>query len=422
MPNLNRELWFATSIILIFVAAWGQPCIFSFWDRLWNPAQLTRRTGAEDSGLDWRLFGVDAFVLLDACAPYYSDQKNPGAPYRELMTRNRAHQNPVPGEERVLQLMRRALNPRSLKTAPLGFRVAIGDDAAIWQPGPGYQTVLTCDWFLQGTHFLSDRHPPDAVGWKCLARAVSDLAAMGAQPRCFLLSLALPTSRTGAWLKEFLSGLRAASQKLRCHAVGGDTTRRDDVLINITVVGECRRGRAVLRSGAQPGDAIFVSGRLGEAEYGRQLLRAASRHPNARDTRLRKHLYPEPRLAVGAWLAKNRLATAMMDLSDGLSSDLAKLCEASRVGASINKLALPHVNIEEERAIKFDATDLALHGGDDYELLFTVAKKNVTRIPKALGRVALTPIGEITSQQRVVLVDQRGASRLIQDKGWDPFR
>ena len=338
------------------------------------------------------------------------------------MTQNRIHEKFALGEQRVLQPIRRALNPRSAHPAALGIRVAIGDDAAIWQPRPGYKTVLTCDWFLEGTHFLLDRHPPDAVGWKCLARAVSDLAAMGAEPRCFLLSLALPTSRAGAWLKEFLNGLRAAAQKLRCHAAGGDTTRRDDVLINITVVGECRRGRAILRSGAQPGDAIFVSGRLGEAEYGQQLLRAARRRLNRRDTRLRKHLYPEPRLAMGAWLAKNRLATAMMDLSDGLSSDLPKLCEASRVGACINKQALPHVKIAEECAIKFDAIDLALHGGDDYELLFTVGKKNVARIPKTMGRVALTRIGEITSQERVVLVDQRGASRLFQDKGWDPFR
>lgn len=338
------------------------------------------------------------------------------------MTQNRAHKKAALGEERVLELIRRALNPRSLQPAALGIRVGIGDDTTVWRPRRGHETVLTCDWFLQGTHFLLDRHPPDAVGWKCLARAVSDLAAMGAEPRCFLLSLALPTSTTGAWLKEFLNGLRAASQKLHCPAAGGDTTRRDDVLINITVVGECRRGRAVLRSGAQPGDAIFVSGHLGEAEYGLQLLRAARGRFNARDTRLRKHLYPEPRLALGAWLAKNRLTTAMMDLSDALSSDLPKLCQASRVGASISKQALPRVKIEEQRAKQFDAIDLALHGGDDYELLFTVARKNVARIPKTFGSVALTRIGEITSQERVVLVDRRGAGRLIQNKGWDPFR
>ena len=338
------------------------------------------------------------------------------------MTQNRAHEKATLSEERVLQLIRRALNPRSLKPAAFGIRVAIGDDATIWRPRRGHETVLTCDWFLEGTHFLLDRHPPDAVGWKCLARAVSDLAAMGAEPRCFLLSLALPTSRTTAWLKEFLHGLRAASRKLHCPAAGGDTTCRDDVLINITVVGECKRSRGVLRSGARPGDVIFVSGRLGEAEYGFELLRAARGPFHARDTRLLKHLYPEPRLALGAWLAKNRLATAMMDLSDALSSDLPKLCQASRVGASISEQTLPRVKIEQQRAKKFDAIDLALHGGDDYELLFTVAKKNVARIPKTFASVALTRIGEITSRKGVLLVDQRGAGRLIQNKGWDPFR
>jgi thiamine-monophosphate kinase len=149
-----------------------------------------------------------------------------------------------------------------------GIALGIGDDAALFRPRHGYETVLTCDWFLEGTHFLRDKHPADSVGWKCLARAVSDIAAMGAEPRCFLLSLALPESLTGGWLDQFLSGLRRATRKLHCPLAGGDTTRQSKVLINITVVGEVRANLAALRSGARPGDLIYVSGRLGSAQLG----------------------------------------------------------------------------------------------------------------------------------------------------------
>src|SRR5258708_6627824 len=145
------------------------------------------------------------------------------------------------------------------------LRIAIGDDAAIWRPSPGCETILTCDWFLEGTHFLADRHPADSVGWKCLARAVSDIAAMGGTPRCFLLSVAMPKARASQWLREFLQGLRSASKALRCPVAGGDTTRQTKVLINITVVGECRTGTAAPRVGERARAASFVARRVGGA-------------------------------------------------------------------------------------------------------------------------------------------------------------
>jgi thiamine-monophosphate kinase len=302
----------------------------------------------------------------------------------------------------------------------------IGDDCAIWQPRAGHQTILTCDWFLEDTHFRVDRHPPESIGWKCLARAVSDIAAMGGEPRCFLLSLALPQSRTKTWMDKFLSGLRHASRKLHCPAAGGDTTRDSRVLISITVVGECRHGAAVPRSGAKPGDAIFVTGRLGEAEYGFRLLgqmSSARATALADDPRLRKHLHPEPRIPIGAWLAKRRLATAMMDLSDGLSTDLPRLCNASSAGAEIHAGSLPCVQIAAKGAKHpFDPLALALHGGDDYELLFTVAQRNAKRIPSAIGGVQLTRIGEITASRKIVLLGDDGSPRPLSNQGWDPFR
>jgi thiamine-monophosphate kinase len=272
---------------------------------------------------------------------------------------------------------------------------------------------LTCDWFLEGTHFLRHKHPADSVGWKCLIRAVSDVAAMGGRPRCFLLSLALPASCTGGWLDEFLRGLRRASAKLSCPLAGGDTTQRNEILINVTVIGEVPTGRALTRSGARPGDAIFVSGRLGEAERGLARLRRMGRiRPN--DPLLKKHLYPEPRLALGQWLSAHRKTTAMMDLSDGLSTDLPRLCAASGVGARIQSSLLPAVPRWNHQTL-----ELALHGGDDYELLFTV-RANQT-LPAKIDGVPLTRVGEITGGRKVVLVTLKGSEQPLHDRGWNPF-
>lgn len=313
-------------------------------------------------------------------------------------------------------------SPRNRATRG-SLHVGIGDDAALFRPRAGYETILTCDWFLEGTHFLRDMHPPDAVGWKCLARAVSDVAAMGGVPRCFLLSLALPSLLTGGWLDEFLRGLRRASRRLDCALAGGDTTRGEAVLINVTIIGEARRGQAVLRSGARPGDVLYLSGRIGEAEQGLQFLKH-SRLPASKTNPLtRKHLYPEPRLALGQWLAAKGLASAMMDLSDGLSSDLPRLCGASRVGASVKTASLPLVRLPAaRREDKVDPVQLALHGGDDYELLFTVPQRWVDRIPAAFRGVPLTPIGEITRTQEIVLIRPDGKVQPLQPGGWDPFR
>src|SRR5258707_13023030 len=144
----------------------------------------------------------------------------------------------------------------------------MGDDAALLASSTGYETILTCDWFLEGTHFLRDKHPADAVGWKCLARAVSDIAAMGGQPRCFLLSLALPQAYTGPWLDKFLRGLRRAARKYCCFLAGGHPARRKQIRFNLTVGGEGREGPPVLRPGAQHGGLIFSSGTLAEVELG----------------------------------------------------------------------------------------------------------------------------------------------------------
>jgi thiamine-monophosphate kinase len=332
-------------------------------------------------------------------------------------TPNKSH-----GAEDAILDRIRASAQRS-REATIGLLVGVGDDAAIFRATHGCDEIVTCDWFLEGTHFLRDKHPADSIGWKCLARAVSDVAAMGGVPRCFLLSLALPSTHLGRWLDDFLRGLRRASQRFKCVLAGGDTTRRDKILTNITVLGEVRRGRAILRCNARPGDVLFVSGRLGEAELGLRLLRLQKRRVSRLDPILRKHLYPEPRLGLGRWLAENRLASAMMDLSDGLSTDLPRLCEASRVGAAIDSGKIPAVKLPGSgRTRGENPLALALHGGDDYELLFTVPDSRSNRIPRAFHGIPLSKIGKITRERTLLLIDQSGREMLLPNRGWDPFR
>jgi thiamine-monophosphate kinase len=308
-------------------------------------------------------------------------------------------------------------------TRSSGMRLGPGDDASVFKGSRGCEQVLTCDWCLEGTHFLRDRHPPDAVGWKCLARALSDVAAMGGVARCFLLSLALPVSHTGQWLDEFLVGLRRAAKRFGCALAGGDTTERADILISVTIVGEVRTGGAVLRSGARRGDILFVSGRLGEAEAGLRLIRKGKRRANSRSPLLRKHLYPEPRLALGRWLAEKRLASAMMDLSDGLSADLPRLCTASGVGARLRAREIPAVRMRERgRMSEVALLDLALNGGDDYELLFTVPRGKSKQIPRSFDGLPVTAIGEMTRERALLLIDERGREVPLANRGWDPFR
>jgi thiamine-monophosphate kinase len=313
----------------------------------------------------------------------------------------------------------RAAASSSSRRGP-AIRLGIGDDAALFSPRRGYETILTCDWFLEGAHFLRDKHPADSVGWKCLSRAVSDIAAMGGEPRCFLLSLAIPGTLTGRWLDEFLAGLRRAARKFKCPLAGGDTTRRREILVNVTVVGEVRSDRALRRSGAQPGDVIYVSGRLGEAELGLQRLRSKTRI-RKNDPALQKHLYPEPRIALGRWLTDHRRATAMMDLSDGLSADLPRLCAASKVGARLEAARMPAALASNPQDGKADALELALNGGDDYELLFTVRPNKASQLPRTFQGIPLTAVGTITRDRSLKLIRPDRAEIYLKAGGWDPF-
>ena len=331
---------------------------------------------------------------------------------------------------------------RAISRAATRLRRGIGDDAAILSPNGKSDWVLSCDAFLENVHFLANLHPPDSVRFKSLARATSDIAAMGAAPRFFLLTLAIPSRHTGAWLDQFLKGMARAAHSLGIHLVGGDTTESSHISISVTVLGEVPRGRALLRSGAKPGDIIYVSGTLGRAALAWRWMssnlgrnsgrkRMLRRWPQKRSLRrlLKPHLYPEIKVDLGLWLATNRMATAAMDLSDGLSTDLSRLCAASGVGARIVETSIPRASIlpklasmKEFAKLRLDPLDLALHGGEDYELLFTVPPSRAKLLRKAPGFSSIVPIGEIMSGKDIIIFDLKGRSSALPRGGWDPFR
>jgi thiamine-monophosphate kinase len=328
-------------------------------------------------------------------------------------------------ERQLVEKIARALS--SSKRGHSRLRLGIGDDAAVVSTGGHAEWVFSCDTFLEDVHFRMKTHPPDSVGYKALARASSDLAAMGATPRFFMLTLALPAARTGSWLDALLKGMARAARELGITVIGGDTTRSHTVFISITVLGEIAPGRALTRSGARPGDIIYVSGKLGRAQLGLELVLRG----HARDRHLRAlvqpHLYPKIRIELGSWLAQHRIATSAMDLSDGLSTDLARLCTASQVGAKIHTSKIPSVIIPAAAArklgkLKLDPVQLARHGGEDYELLFTIPAHQTKRLSHAPGASAVTAIGEITRSRQLILVAPNGSEEPLRSQGWDSFR
>jgi thiamine-monophosphate kinase len=326
------------------------------------------------------------------------------------------------GEDQLIDRIR-----RKIPSSPHGsLRLGIGDDSAILRPQPGTDWVLSCDQFLEGVHFLTAAWPPEAVGYKALARATSDLGAMGAKPRFFLLSIALPSERSGKWLDGMARGMARAARRFGLTLIGGDTARTAPpsatVAMSLTVLGELATGRAVNRKGARPGDAIFVSGRLGGSQLGLELiLQGLYRKPQWKPT-LAPHFFPKLAIELGHWLATKCLATAMMDISDGLSTDLQRLCRASQSGARIYQDSLPAVNVPDDlRTIGFDAKRLALHGGEDYGLLFTVKKQHRSSIPKTFRGQRVTCIGEMVPGNTLTLI-AGGAAQPLAAQGWDHFR
>lgn len=328
-----------------------------------------------------------------------------------------------------------AIRARALGRGSSALRLGIGDDCAVVRPAADEEIVVTTDFSLEGVHFRREWHSPESVGHKCLARGLSDVAAMGARPVAAFLSMALPKElvearRGKTWVERFLDGLLALAAQYEVPLAGGDTARSlGPACFDIVVLGTVKRGQAWLRSGAETGDAIYVTGALGGAaaellaleQKPRRFagLRAAAEgHP---------HFFPEPRLAAAARLAKTRHVGAAIDVSDGLSTDLGHICEESGLAAELDAAAIPvhGLAIKAERSgLAGSALELALQGGDDYELLFTA--RPVAKVPKKVAGVAVTRIGRMVARKSslppMVLRDQDGRLTTLEPRGWEHFK
>jgi thiamine-monophosphate kinase len=306
-----------------------------------------------------------------------------------------------------------------------GLTLGIGDDAALVRVTHDRDWILTTDLSIEGIHYLHNLHPAASVGHRALARALSDVAAMGGVPRFALVSLALSQEAPRSWLQGLFGGISRLARRCHVAVIGGDTAIvPGPTVIDVVAAGEARKGEALRRSGAHPGDLIFVSGRLGLSALGLCLLKAGSRSRAAWATSaLRAHCYPEPQIRLGQFLSRQQLASALIDLSDGLSSDLGRLCRASGVGARIWPERIPVPPIGRARdAHLWDPLQLALHGGEDYQLLFTVPTAKVSRVPSHFHGVPLFQIGEIQQSKKTLLLRAGARPEDLLPAGYDHFR
>jgi len=310
--------------------------------------------------------------------------------------------------------------------APLAGLGALGltDDAALLDCPPGYRLVITVDQLVESVHFLAD-DPPDIVAKKLLRRNLSDLAAMGATPRHYLLTTALPASRDDDWLRRFAEGLAEDQHRFGLALLGGDSTSTPGPsALTLTAIGHIAAGREIRRSGAKPGDKIWVSGTIGDAYLGLKVLRGeyANLAPAHRAALIARYQLPDPRTELGPDLAG--IAHAMIDVSDGLIADLGHICETSGVGAVIELSRVPLSPAAGEAVAGDPAIHAALTtGGDDYELLFTAppeASGEIASLSQSLG-VPIAEIGEIAAGKRVRLVDAAGAVIAVNTRGWRHF-
>lgn len=288
----------------------------------------------------------------------------------------------------------------------------IGDDCAVIRPPRGSELLVTTDLSIEDVHFRRKWHPAHSIGHRCLTRGLSDIAAMAGEPLACFLSLGLPPKLPQAWVDDFMRGLLQLARKFKAPLAGGDTSAAEKIVADILVLGHAPAGAAVLRSGARPGDRIYVTGELGGSAA---LLKKLYAGKKVSATKSSRHFYPIPRLQAARWLREKEIPSAMIDLSDGLSVDLGHICEESEVSAVVYAENIP--------AARGADLQLALHGGEDYELLFTAPAS--TKLPTRIAGVAVTLIGEIHPQRlggRVLIFDKSGRQQVLRPAGWQHFR
>ncbi len=316
-------------------------------------------------------------------------------------------------------------------TSSAQVRLGVGDDAAVIRPRPNTDLLVTTDVLVEGVDFDRANTPFDRVGEKALAANLSDIAAMGGRPTVFFVSLSLPSRAAVREAEALYRGLGRCARRYGVVLGGGDVSAAPCWSIAVTVLGEIARGRALTRAGSRPGDLLCVTGTLGDSgaglallQRGGRLLRGLAR--SAARGLIDRHQRPTPRLSIGQRLADQRLATAAIDLSDGLAADVRHLCEASKVGVEIDLPALP-ISTPLRRyaeAVRRDPIDCALGGGEDFELLATIPPKNLARAQRmAAGDAPFTVIGRVTSARKgLAVIDATGRRRPLPVVGYEHFR
>jgi thiamine-monophosphate kinase len=325
-------------------------------------------------------------------------------------------------EAHLIQIIERLSRKGTLKRSRVVL--SIGDDAAAFRAKKGFLTLVSTDAMVEGIHFDLSYFSPEDLGWKALAVNLSDVAAMGGSPRYVTTSIALPGNKTSDWVRKFYRGMLELASKVQVRLIGGDTCRSSQgIFLDLTIIGEVKPSEMLTRNGARPGDSLFVTGELGGSAMGLEILRDhsqfARRHPEVG----RRHLRPSPRNRIGRFLASHKLATALLDISDGLSTDLHHLCEQSGVGAVIDAAKIPVCRVPEDWSRRLAATPLnyALNGGEDYELLFTVSPRIRSKIPRSIGNVFIREIGWITREANECRILRQGRSRKLSPGGFDHF-
>jgi thiamine-monophosphate kinase len=313
-----------------------------------------------------------------------------------------------------------------LPAAPGWILVGIGDDAAVVEPERNRVEVLSVDAIVEGVHFDRAFVPPEAIGHRAMAVNLSDLAAMGAAPRLALVSMVLPSSLPVDEFDGIADGLTALAARHGVQIAGGNLTRSPGPLvIDVTIIGTVKRRQALTRAGARPGDELYVTGTVGTARAGLALLRAATSCQSPLDVGLAEaYLHPMPRLRMGTLMGRNRVASACMDLSDGLADAVRQVAEAGGVGAIIDGDALPIDAAAREwfAARGLDPVVEAAAGGDDYELLFAVRPRRRRQCEAAArrGETRLTRIGVCTADRSLVMT--QGTTRGPLPAGYGHFR
>lgn len=313
---------------------------------------------------------------------------------------------------------------RRAKVGGHSWAEAIGDDAAILRPRSGQELAMTADALVEGVHFRWETTDGRALAHKTLAVNLSDLAAMGAKPKGFLLSLALPPIAVPERLDGFVSGLLAASKRFACPLVGGDIVASPAWMLSVTAVGELPRGKAMLRRGAKAGDRLMLTGQVGGSALGLALLEAGAQRDTAARRFVTRHLKPEPRLEAGQKLRASGLATAALDVSDGVAQDASHIATASGLAAEIDVGSLPQPRGFAAACLRLglDADVLALSGGEDFELLFSVSAK--APAARVIGKRLGCPVSEIGRLRRGkgVSVLRNGSAIDLHRLGFDHFK